>query len=229
MKKFSYIWVLACVLIFSWCTTQNPKLWEDEINYNGTLIVAWVWPEISMEPTVEEWTLVLRWSFEDHSDHILLDKWTWEKFFESGNEYLPWNKVKFQWIVEFIDWAAGNHYYSVKNIDTLKLIDHPNENEIKNLIDSYNYCENDDDCEFMAWECPFGCRIMVNINFKNIIWDIINNYFENAQWPKCVYDCPKIEWVSCINYKCTNTEININNGNNEISCTEGTIGECEIK
>ena len=53
MKKISLVWVLVCTLILVWCT-HKQNLWENETAYNETLTIAWVWPEISMEPTVEE-------------------------------------------------------------------------------------------------------------------------------------------------------------------------------
>jgi hypothetical protein len=32
----------------------------------------------------------------------------------------------------------------------LELVRHPSADEIKEIFDSYNYCESDDDCEFLG-------------------------------------------------------------------------------
>lgn len=205
MKKFALIWWLTCVLLFAGCSNNflnNTELKDWESLYNNNLTVAGVWPEISMEPTVDEGTLVLIWNYEDHTDHIFLQSGSRESHFNTESEYLPWNTVNFVWIVEEFDWAAGNHYFDVKKVELLRLKDNPDVEEIKWIIDSYNYCESDDDCELIAWECPFGCRIAINKNFRDTIWDIIYNYFENAQWEKCVYSCVYAEKAVCENYKC---------------------------
>ena len=117
MKRLAVFGLLIWCIFIVWC--NNQKLWEWESFYNEDLIIAWVGSEVSFEPTVEEWTLVLKWYFEDHSDHVFLPAGIWEDMFIDEADYLPWNTVKFKWIVQFLDWAAGNHYYEVKSIDKL--------------------------------------------------------------------------------------------------------------
>ena len=204
MKKLKTIlfslWALFIAASLTWCqnTTNNENGWS---NYKWELTIKWVWPEISMEPTVEEWTLVLRWYFEDHTDHIFLKAWKWEKFFESENEYLPWTKVKFEWYVLPLDAAAGNHYYDVVNVESLSFKDYPNEDEVKEILDSYNYCDQDSDCTNFVWHCPFWCFIAVNKNFSGIATNIMNNYFD-VNWTYCAYGCMYIDTVKCENFKC---------------------------
>ena len=199
--------ILRCIiaLLFiaaslTWCnnTANNENGWS---NYKWELTIKWVWPEISMEFTVEEWTLVLRWYFEDHTDHIFLKAWKWENFFESENEYLPWTKVKFEWYVLPLDAAAGNHYYEVVNVESLSFKDYPNEDEVKEILDSYNYCDQDSDCTNFVWHCPFWCFIAVNKNFSGIATNIMNNYFD-VNWTYCAYGCMYIDTVKCENFKC---------------------------
>ena len=181
MKKFTLIWLFVFALILSGCGNRkvenignnscngdkkqcienyscndgNECISEiDLLTYEWELVVQWVWPEISMEPTLEEWILALRWNFEDHTDHVYLRPWIWENYFQSENEYLPGNTVKLVWKVQTLDWAAGNHYYVVEKVEKLEFVNYPTEDEIKELLESYNYCEMDDDCAYIAWECP---------------------------------------------------------------------------
>ena len=212
MKKITLFWLFTCCLIIFWC---GQKLWEWEGIYEWTLTIAWVWREISFEPTVEEWTLVLKWYFEDHSDHIFLTGGIWEKYFTEKSEYLPWNTVKFKWVVKALDSAAGNHYYNVKSIDKLEVIDYANVDKIKDLLESYSYCESDSDCEYFAWDCPFGCYIPVNKTFWDVSKNLISNYITHAD-EQCVYDCIAYDKVVCENYKCEMKSSEEDKGNEEI-------------
>ncbi len=202
MKKILQLWLFVSVLILAGCNFKSGASTDNGgSNYEWELVVQWVGPEFSMEPTVEEWTLVLKWSFEDHTDHIFLKKWVRESLFESENEYLPWNTVKFKWYVEPLDAAAGNHYYDVINIENLKVISHPDVHWVKDILESYNFCETDDDCIYTYWDCPFGCYVPVNKDFVGITSKVITNYFDiNGHY--CVYDCMVMSEVKCNNYKC---------------------------
>jgi len=203
MKKILWLWLFISALVLAGCNfktgTSTDNGWS---NYEWELVIQWVGPEISMEPTVEEWTLVLRWSFEDQTDHVFLKKWARESLFESENEYLPWNTVKFKWYVEPLDAAAGNHYYDVVNIESLDIISNPDANWVKDILEWWNYCETDNDCMYIAWECPFGCYVPLNNNFADIAWKILDNYFD-VNGKNCVYDCLYMDKVVCENYKCT--------------------------
>ena len=205
MKKLALLWLFLSCLIFSGC---GQKLWENESVYKWELVVAWVWPEISFEPTVGDWTLVLKKTFEDHSDHLFLDN---SLFFEMKDKYIkcvlwcefrdPWSVVKFKWIVESIDWAAGNHYYNVKSIDKLELVRRAEADEIKGIFESYNYCESDDDCEYFMWECPLWCYIPMNKKYINEARNIVSS-FKFHQKERCVYGCLDMNKAVCRNYKC---------------------------
>ena len=202
MKKIALLWLFLSCFFFTWC---GQKLWEWEGIYEWELIFAWKWPEITFESTVDEGTVVMKWYFEDHSDHIFLDyNILFEKYPMKMPElfYTPWNVVKFKWVVKALDSAAGNHYYQVKSIDKLELVRYPNIDEINEIFDSYNYCESDSDCEYIVWKCPFGCYIPVNKSFINVSNLIINNYYMNNQEEKCVYGCVAMDKVVCENYKC---------------------------
>lgn len=199
MKKIWLLASLVCCLFILWCGSQ--KLWEWEGIYNDDLIVAWVWPEISFEPTVEEWTLVLKNGFEDHIDHVFLNKWIWEEYLKNETDYLPWNIVKFKWIVKALDWAAGNHYYEVVSINKLKVIDYPDESAIKDLLEGYSYCESDSDCWYIMWECPLWCYIPLNIKYIDIASNIVSNFINNLS-ERCEYKCVVMNKAKCENYKC---------------------------
>lgn len=215
MKKITLIWLFIFAIILSGCTNKKVETIETnncngdqneciDINfstYEWELVVQWVWPEISFEPTVEEWILVLRWNFEDHADHVFLRPWIWEDFFKSENEYLPGNTVKLVWKVQFADWAAGNHYYVVDKVNKLELIKYPDTDDIKDILESYSYCETDDDCTYTMWECPFGCYVPFNKKFGEMPVKIMDNYFE-INGKTCVYSCMYMNTVKCDNYKC---------------------------
>ena len=201
MKKITLLCLLLSCFIFAWC---GHKLWENESVYGGELVFAWKWPEITFEPTISEDTLVLKWKFEDHSDHLFLD---YNLFFKKYPMkmpelfYLPWNLVKFKWVVEAIDWAAGNHYYNVKSIDKLELVRYPNADEVKEIFDSYNYCESDSDCGFFVWECPLWCYIPMNVKYIDTAHMIVSNFVNHLE-EHCVYGCIAMDKAVCKNYKC---------------------------
>lgn len=199
MKKFALLWLFLSCFFFAWC--ENQQLWEGEGFYAEKLIVAWVGPEISFEPTVEDWTLVLKWYFEDHSDHIFLDQWIWENYLKNESDYLPWNEVNFKWVVKALDAAAGNHYYEVVSIDNLEVIKYPGADEIKEIFDSYNYCESDSDCGYFMWECPLWCYVPLNIKYMDIASSIVSNFVNHLD-DRCVYGCLAMDKVVCENYKC---------------------------
>lgn len=227
MKKLSLLWLFLCCILFAWCNNQN--LWENESIYEWILTITWVWPEISFEPTVKEWTLVLGQTFKDHADHIFLNKWIWEEYFKNESDYLPWNKVKFNWIIEFIDWAAWNHYYDVKSVDKLEVNEYPTTEEIKEIFDGYNYCESDDDCGYFMWECPLWCYIPMNKKYIDISLNIVSTFVNNLE-ERCVYSCLALDKAVCNNYKCEmiNSE---NESINSITCSpeEKTAEVCTMQ
>lgn len=201
MKKIMLIWVFLFCLFVVWC--DEEYLWKNEGIYNWELTISWVWPEISMEPTIDEWTLALRQSFEDHADHIFFDEWIWEIYLKDKSDYLPWNSVRFKWLVEFIDWAAGNHYYNVKTVDKLEVVKYPDADTIKEIIDGYNYCESDSDCWYFVWECPLWCYIPLNVKYIGITSNIVTNFVNHLKDDeRCVYNCLLMNKAVCNDYKC---------------------------
>ena len=197
----------------------HRNLWGNESIYKWELIFAWKWPEITFEPTISENTIVLKWSFEDHSDHLFMDyNLFFRKYPMKRPElfYLPWNVVKFKWVVEAIDWAAGNHYYNVKSIDKLEFVRNPSAEEVKQIFDSYSYCESDDDCGYFMWECPLWCYITVNVKYINTANLIVSNFINNLE-ERCVYGCLYMDKSVCNNYKCE--MINSKETNESIACT----------
>ena len=200
MKKMPLFLLLALCLFNVWCDKYN--LWDNESLYDDSLTIGWVWPDISFEPTVENWTLVLKWTFDDHTDHVFISNWMWESYFENEFDFLPWNVVRFKWVVESIDWAAWNHYYNVKSIEELKVQEYPSASVIKGILDSYNYCEVDSDCTYFWWVCPLWCYITLNKNFIDIAWDIVSKFSESSANENCDYSCEAMYKSVCSNFKC---------------------------
>ena len=228
MKRIIF-WLLVCCLFITWCDRQN--LLENESIYNWELVISWVWPEISFEPTIEEWTLALRWSFEYHADHVFLNEWIWEEYFKGESDYLPWNTVKFKWIVEFLDWAAGNHYYNVKTVDKLKFTKYPDAEEIKEIFEGYNYCESDSDCGYFMWECPLWCYIPLNTKYMDVASNIVSNFVNNLWDERCIYGCLAMNKAVCNDYKCEmiNSESEKNNEPSTCSPKEKAADFCTMQ
>ena len=185
------------------------------------MIFAWKWPEITFEPTISENTIVLKWSFEDHSDHLFMDYNLFFKEYPMKRPelfYLPWNVVKFKWVVEAIDWAVGNHYYNVKSIDKLELVKYSSASEIKEIFEGYNYCELDSDCGYFVWECPLWCYIPLNVKYMDIAHIIVSNFINNLD-ERCVYGCLYMDKSVCNNYKCEMINSETNGVDESIPCT----------
>jgi hypothetical protein len=138
---------------------------------------------------------------QTYSDHLFIDASLLQKFADNDDLTLPWNKVLFDWEVIWLEWAAWNHYYQVVEINRLEKVANPTKEEVIDLLDSYRYCEADNECSIFYWECPFGCWQAVNTKHLDISQNIIKNWVNNNE-PRCVYDCLAIEWVKCEEYKC---------------------------
>lgn len=211
---FSF-WLLLFIFGLTWCkknenveidvdeNTENEVEIENAEDYEWELKVAWIVAQISFWALSTDRTLVLDWHFEDHADHLNIAEWKREKWFSEG-ETLPGNKVKFQWKVRFLDGAAGNHYYEVVNIDNIENIWYTDSTWVKEILEWWNYCETDDDCAYVAWECPFGCYVTLYKDFADIAWKVVENYFD-INGKSCVYSCLYMDKVVCENYKCTMT------------------------
>ena len=109
-------------------TNDNPELKElrwfvmlmlmrSENNYEWELTI--IWPDNWFDDRIKQWELVLRWSFEDHTDYIFFASWNWQNYLYKDFIY-PWEKVNFQWNVKSIDWAAWSHYYEAESIYKLE-------------------------------------------------------------------------------------------------------------
>lgn len=220
MKKTALFGLFVCCLFAVWC----GNLQENESIYDWILTVAGVGPEISLEPTAEEWTLILKLSSEDRLDHLFFPQWIWEDKFNSKEDYLPWNRVEFKWIVKFLDWAAGNHYYEVKRINSINVISYPNAEDIQNLFDNYNYCAEDSDCGYFAWVCPLWCYITMNKKFVDISSSIVNSFANHLGDNMCVYDCAYLSKSRCENNKCV-----MNENYNPIMTSNAEKYECSIE
>jgi hypothetical protein len=93
----------------------NWNLVENFLPRNYTIL----WTDDWFEKEVSEWTLVLRWSYEDHTNYIFLTQWMREWFLSEIN---AWDEVVFGWEVYSIDWAAGSHYYNANYVEQLEVV-----------------------------------------------------------------------------------------------------------
>lgn len=199
MKKILIIaTMISCLFVF-WC---NKHSWSDEwFFYDDVLTVEWVFESIENHTMSEEGILVLNWYFEDHADHIYFSKWMREKYFESENEYLPWNTIKFMWNLRQFDAGAWNHYYEVVSVYKMGVKWYPNKEEVLDIIDSYNYCETENDCADFNPGCAFDCSMSVNTLYKDLASKIVGNY-NKLNGKNCVRDCKKTIQMTCEDNKC---------------------------
>lgn len=221
-------------IILSGCNNTEVENPNEDINnsnsesYENNLIIGWVSPTISLWWELEEGSLTTRIIFEDHADVVVFPKWTWEPYFENENDYLPGNTVSFKWEVEAIDAAAWTHYYEVRAIDTLKFVSYPTEEEVKDLISRYDYCEVDEDCVDFYPGCPFGCSSPVNKQYLDIATNITKNFIDHQE-NKCMYSCLAPKKIACENYKCTAVFENQNNAAEENTAGGNGLSKDEIQ
>jgi hypothetical protein len=219
-KTYSFLIALVVCLLAFWTVIYfnkpivvAPEIPEDSLQgeaafswHQGEFIVAGIWPDISFESVVGPDVLVLHQQFEDHSDHLFIDKALWEPY-GNATTFLPGDRVSFsgssQWV--WLEGAAGNHYYKVVSFDTLEKVWIPTTGEIDQLLKSYTYCEQDSDCTTFYADCPFGCGKGINLKFVDIAQEIIQQY-RNQQAEPCVYRCANITGVHCENYTCISTQ-----------------------
>jgi hypothetical protein len=205
MKKLSYLLLTLALLTLTGCTLKTNEWWNtpnswttltDTIPYSWELIVAWVGPDESFEQTIAADTLALKQTFEDHSDHVFIDRQSWSNYLDIQDDLVPWNIVKLVGAVKALDAAAGNHYYQVVTIDQLTKIWTPSQADVEALIQRYGYCETDDDCIGEYGRCPIWCQIAINKKYKTTVEKIIDT-FRNTQFPQCTYKCMEIKKVGC--------------------------------
>jgi len=187
--------LVACGML-SWCVftevnqNSNVKLYE----------IVGVGPEISGYP-IEEGTLAVHQSYEDHADHLFFASGTWEKYLPDLDS-TPGNIIAFEGELDGIDAGAGNHYYQVKSIKSLKVHEYVSETKIRELLDRYNYCEVDDDCMVMYGTCPFGCHQFINKQYEKTVENLFDVYTRHTK-EHCDYKCMALpEKVFCKNYRC---------------------------
>ena len=92
-------------------------LMRSDNNYEWELAI--IWPNSWYDDKINQWELVLKWNFEDHTDYIFFASWNWQNYLYKDFIY-PWEKVNFQWNVKSIDWAAWSHYYEAESIYKLE-------------------------------------------------------------------------------------------------------------
>lgn len=207
-SKLSTHCVYDCVAI-AWASCVSNKCIaipeatpeNAEISYDNTLIVAWVGPDTSFEQVAWEDTLVLHKVFEEHSDHLFIQKELWSEFIDDDYLILPWNNIHFKWIVRLSDAWAWNYYYDVVFIDKLEKVGDPSKQEIEDIIKSYGFCEKNEDCVSFYWECPFACHQSMNVKYEAISKEIMNNFLEKQE-EKCIYKCMEIKATTCEKYQC---------------------------
>ena len=107
MNKIWIIWLIWCLLLFTWCTSTENQWTENQweplfkpiekkvkervkpdnlMAYSWVFTSVWVWPDASKESKVDLDTLVLRWWVDELMVHIYLPEWTYEEFFESEDQ-----------------------------------------------------------------------------------------------------------------------------------------------
>lgn len=204
MNKIALIWILWASLLFVWCaTTQNPEPEVDvvdtktAINYSWTFTSVWVWPFVTKEKNAWEKTLVLRWWSHDVMVHIFVQENVYWKFFETEEEYLPWNKIQIAGLMVELPWMIGHRYFELRSAQTMKLISYPDTEEVGDILSSYWSCQTDSDCVLMWAICPFDCYIWINKKLEEIALNVMWSYADRQWNDTCVYNCPYAEKAVC--------------------------------
>lgn len=150
---------------------------------------------------IEEGTLAVHQSYEDHADHLFFASGTWEQYLPDLDK-TPGNVVAFEGELESGDAGAGNHYYRVKKIKSLKVHEYANETKVRELLDRYNYCEVDEDCTVKQGICPLGCHQFIHKKYEQTVNDLFDVYTKNTE-RHCEYRCMALpEKVVCKDYRC---------------------------
>ena len=192
---FSFLALFSMVLLSGCVFTEinqnsNMKLYE----------IVGVGPEISGYP-IEDGTLAVHQTYEDHVDHLFFTSGTWEQYLPDLDS-TPWNTIAFEGELDGIDAGAGNHYYQVKSIKSLKVHEYVSETKIRELLDRYNYCEVDDDCTVKYGICPFGCHQFINKQYEKTVENLFDVYTRHTK-EHCDYKCMALpEKVVCKDYRC---------------------------
>ncbi|MGM5488633.1 MAG: hypothetical protein ACQESG_06810 [Nanobdellota archaeon] len=71
------------------------------------------------------------------------------------------------------------------------------DDQVREEIETANYCETTDECVNLGSHCPFGCYVLVNEAESDRIQGLLDSY----SGPECVYGCVRCN-VSCINKSC---------------------------
>ena len=200
MKKTLLFFALVFTLFLLWCSKWWSKD-QSSIFYDKNLIIEGIVDENFHVWDIAEWTLILKWKFEDHTDHILLAKWEREDFLNNKNESLPWNTVQFMGTINEIDAAAWNHYYKIDEIDKLLLKSYPDQEQINEIINWYNFCDVASDCYNLWIWYEFWCYNLINKTYKDIMENIVNNYL-NINWKIWNSECKFRGTIECEENKC---------------------------
>ncbi len=74
--------------------------------------------------------------------------------------------------------------------------------QIKDKINSLNYCNVDNDCITHSFGCPFGCDSPINKNADlNEVNGLITLY-NGMNGEVCIYDCIQPEPLKCVQSRC---------------------------
>ena len=83
-----------------------------------------MWPNDWFDEQIQEWKLVLRKEYEDHTDYIFIDQSLLQNYFNSDDEMeiAYGENISFKWNLTSIDWAAGSHYYNANTVEELNYV-----------------------------------------------------------------------------------------------------------
>ena len=235
MKKINILVLIsiACWLccLSSWCNKQQETEQEFEqeyvvgFSYDNKMEVEGISPLVQYWWALDDWTLVLKKGFEDHTDILFFIPWIREDII--GKDWyalLPGNTLYFDWEVELIDWAAWSHYYKVTNINELSFSEYANKEKIIEIFSWYKSCFVDSDCWMIIPWCPLWCYIPINKKYIDIS-NYISKNFIAQQKNQCDYKCIAVGEPYCNeNYVCDFKDIEktttTNNGLNKANIIE---------
>ena len=107
--------------VCEWETCDVPGTPEETNEMEEAQTYTIMWPNDWFDEQIQEWKLILRKGYEDHTDYIFIDQSLWQNYINS-NEVAYGNEVSFKWNLTSIDWAAGSHYYNADTVEELNYV-----------------------------------------------------------------------------------------------------------
>lgn len=97
--------------------------------------------------------------------------------------------------------------------------------EIRELINSSSFCNDNSECKLVYLGCPFGCATAINVNKEQKVVEATQSYHAKS-CSKCMYKCKHYSTAQCINNICVAKWKHITISSSRSLCSLGPSGCC---